>query len=123
MRPGHSNWFLDLTLAGPLPRWSLLDPLMAWWHYGRLRYLPGALRRRGERERPAIVVANLQMHSVVPFVVAARRYGLPLVGHIASWDHTVGKGIVAPSARRYAALELDGSARPSSQATVPQNAD
>src|SRR5262249_61530609 len=21
MRPGHSNWFLDSTLAGPLPRW------------------------------------------------------------------------------------------------------
>jgi CDP-glycerol glycerophosphotransferase (TagB/SpsB family) len=52
-------------------------------------------------ERPAIVLANLQMHSVVPFVVGARRYGLPVVGHIASWDHTVGKGIVAPHIRRY----------------------
>jgi len=101
MRPGHSNWFLDPTLAGPLPRWVRLDPLMTRWHYGRLRYVPRALRERLRRERPAIVLANLQMHSVVPFVVAARRYGLPLIGHIASWDHTVGKGIVAPSARRY----------------------
>jgi CDP-glycerol glycerophosphotransferase (TagB/SpsB family) len=41
------------------------------------------------------------MHSVVPFVVGARRLGLPVVGHIASWDHTVGKGIVAPGLRRY----------------------
>jgi CDP-Glycerol:Poly(glycerophosphate) glycerophosphotransferase len=101
MRPGHSNWFLDPTLAGPLPRWRRLDPLMSRWHYGRLRYLPRGLRERMERERPAIVLANLQMHSVVPFIVGARRYGLPLVGHIASWDHTVGKGIVAPYARRY----------------------
>ena len=101
MRPGHSNWFLDPTLAGPLPRWSRLDPLMAHWHYGRLRYVPRLLRERLRRERPAIVLANLQMHSVVPFVIAARRYGLPLIGHIASWDHTVGKGIVAPYARRY----------------------
>jgi CDP-Glycerol:Poly(glycerophosphate) glycerophosphotransferase len=101
MRPGHSNWFLDPTLAGPLPRWSRLDPLMARWHYGRLRYVPRLLRERLRRERPAIVLANLQMHSVVPFVIAARRYGLPLIGHIASWDHTVGKGIVAPHARRY----------------------
>ena len=101
MRPGHSNWFLDPRLAGPLPLWARLDPLMARWHYGRLRYLPRGLRQRLRHERPAIVLANLQMHSVVPFVVAARRYGLPLIGHIASWDHTVGKGIVAPSARRY----------------------
>jgi hypothetical protein len=101
MRRGHSNWFLDPTLAGPLPRWRWLDRLMSAWHYGRLRYLPYGLRERMERERPAIVLANLQMHSVVPFVVGARRYGLPLVGHIASWDHTVGKGIVAPYARRY----------------------
>jgi hypothetical protein len=101
MRPGHSNWFLDPTLAGPLPRWHRLDAPMGRWHYGRLRYLPPSLRGRVSSERPAIVLANLQMHSVVPFVVAARRYDLPLVGHIASWDHTVGKGIVAPYARRY----------------------
>jgi hypothetical protein len=101
MRPGHSNWFLDPTLAGPLPRWPLLDPVMARWHYGRLRYLPSPLLDRLRRERPAIALSNMQMHSVVPFVVAARRLGLPVVGNIASWDHTVGKGIVAPGLRRY----------------------
>jgi CDP-Glycerol:Poly(glycerophosphate) glycerophosphotransferase len=101
MRPGHSNWFLDPTLAGPLPRWPWLDPLVARWHYGRLRFLPHPLRKRLLDERPAIALANLQMHSVVPFVVSAHRYGLPAVGHIASWDHTVGKGIVAPYMRRY----------------------
>jgi CDP-glycerol glycerophosphotransferase (TagB/SpsB family) len=41
------------------------------------------------------------MHAVVPFIVGGRRLGLPLVGHVASWDHTVGKGIVAPDLRRY----------------------
>jgi CDP-glycerol glycerophosphotransferase (TagB/SpsB family) len=41
------------------------------------------------------------MHSVVPFIVGARRAGIPVVGHIASWDHTVGKGIVPPALRRY----------------------
>jgi hypothetical protein len=101
MRPGHSNWFLDPMLAGPLPQWPFLDPAMARWHYGRLRYLPGALLERLRRERPALAVANIQMHSVVPFIVGARRFGLPVVGNIASWDHTVGKGIVAPGLRRY----------------------
>jgi hypothetical protein len=101
MRPGHSNWFLDPTLAGPLPRWAFLNPAMARWHYGRLRYLPPSFLGRLRRERPTIALSNMQMHSVVPFVVAARRLGLPVVGNIASWDHTVGKGIVAPGLRRY----------------------
>jgi CDP-Glycerol:Poly(glycerophosphate) glycerophosphotransferase len=101
MRPGHPNWFLDPTLAGPLPKWPFLDPVMARWHYGRLRYVPPGLLERLRRERPAIALANMQMHSVVPFIVGARRFGLPVVGNIASWDHTVGKGIVAPHLRRY----------------------
>jgi hypothetical protein len=101
MRPGHQNWFLDPTLAGPLPHWRFLDPALMRWHYGRLRYVPSRLLDRLRRERPAVALANIQMHSVVPFVVGAHRLGLPVVGHIASWDHTVGKGIVAPHLRRY----------------------
>jgi CDP-glycerol glycerophosphotransferase (TagB/SpsB family) len=101
MQPGHSNWFLDPTLAGPLPRWAFLDPVMARWHYGRLRYLAPSLLARLRRERPAVVLANMQMHSVVPFIVGGTRFGLPVIGNIASWDHTVGKGIVAPHLRRY----------------------
>jgi CDP-Glycerol:Poly(glycerophosphate) glycerophosphotransferase len=101
MRPGHQNWFLDPERAGPLPRWRVLDRALTGWHYGRLRHLARPLRERLRRERPAIVLANTQMQSVVPFIVGARRLGLPVVGHIASWDHTVGKGIVAPELRRY----------------------
>jgi CDP-glycerol glycerophosphotransferase (TagB/SpsB family) len=101
MSRGHQNWFLDPELAGPLPRLPFLDPVMTRWHYGRLRYLPHPLLERLRRDRPAIALANTQMHSVVPFIVGARRLSLPIVGHIASWDHTVGKGIVAPNLRRY----------------------
>jgi hypothetical protein len=101
MRRGHQNWFLDPTLAGPLPKWPALDRIMLRWHYGRLRYVPRPVLERVKRERPEVVLANTQMHAVVPFVLAAQRYSLPVVGHIASWDHTVGKGIVAPHLRRY----------------------
>ena len=101
MQPGHQNWFLDPNLAGPLPRWGSLDPALLRWHYGRLRYVPPRLLERIANERPAVALANLQMHAIVPFVVGARRLGLPVVGNIASWDHTVGKGIVAPGLRRY----------------------
>jgi hypothetical protein len=101
MRPGHQNWFLDPSLAGPLPRRLPLDSAMSRWHYGHFRHVPPALLERLRRERPAIFLANIQMHAVVPFVVGGRRVGSPVVGNIASWDHTVGKGIVAPHLRRY----------------------
>jgi hypothetical protein len=101
MQPRHQNWFLDPTLRGPLPRALPADKLMLRWHYGRLRHVEEPLLERLERERPAVLLANIQMHSVVPFIVGARRVGLPVMGHIASWDHTVGKGIVPPGLRVY----------------------
>ncbi len=41
------------------------------------------------------------MQSAVPFLLAGGRLGLPLVGNVASWDHTVGKGVISPSLDRY----------------------
>jgi UDP-N-acetylglucosamine:LPS N-acetylglucosamine transferase len=101
MQPGHRNWFLDPTRVGPLPRWDPLERVMFRWHYSALRYLPSALRAALRRERPAIVLSNVQMQIVVPLLVAGRRLGLPLVGYVASWDHTVGKGVVSPHMTRY----------------------
>jgi UDP-N-acetylglucosamine:LPS N-acetylglucosamine transferase len=101
MKPGHSNWFLDPDRAGPLPESERLDRALTSWHYGRLRSVPPRLRERMRKDRPAVALGNTQMHSVVPFIVCARRGGLPVVGHIASWDHTVGKGIVSPHVDRY----------------------
>jgi hypothetical protein len=101
MQRGHPNWFLDPDRAGPLPQSRTLDRALTKWHYGRLRYVPGPLLDALRRERPAVALANTQMHSVVPFIVGARRARLPVIGHIASWDHTVGKGIVPPGLTRY----------------------
>jgi CDP-Glycerol:Poly(glycerophosphate) glycerophosphotransferase len=101
MQPGHENWFLDPTLRGPVPRWLPADGAMARWHYGRLRWVAPRLLDRLTQESPALFLANIQMHAVAQFIVGALRSRLPVVGHIASWDHTVGKGIVAPGLRRY----------------------
>ena len=49
----------------------------------------------------SLVLSNVQPHIVVPFIVAARRLGLPIVAHVASWDHTVGKGVIAPDCDTY----------------------
>jgi CDP-glycerol glycerophosphotransferase (TagB/SpsB family) len=47
------------------------------------------------------VFSNVQMQVAVPYIVAARRLRLPLVGYVASWDHTVGKGVISPHLDRY----------------------
>ena len=101
MQSGHQNWFLDPDRAGPLPQSEMLDHALTKWHYGRLRHVPKSLLELLRQERPQVAIGNTQMHSIVPFVVAARRIGVPVVGHIASWDHTVGKGIVPPDLQRY----------------------
>jgi hypothetical protein len=96
MTAGHENWMLDSARAGPLPRWDPLERQMASWHFGRTRYVPKNLRERMRRECAALVVSNVQPRVVVPFLVAARRLRIPIAAHVASWDHTVGKGVIAP---------------------------
>ena len=39
--------------------------------------------------------------NAVPFLTAARRLRLPVVAHVASWDHTVGKGVISPHCDLY----------------------
>lgn len=100
-QPGHANWFLDPDRAGPLPRWESLDRTMERWHFSGRRYAPSALVGRMRAECEGLVVTNLQARSSVRFLVAARRLGLPVAGYVASWDHTVGKGVVSPHLTRY----------------------
>jgi CDP-Glycerol:Poly(glycerophosphate) glycerophosphotransferase len=101
MHAGHGNWLLDSARVGPLPRWPAIDRAMRRWHFSPRRHVAPGLRRRLEAERPAIVFSNLQMQAAVPYIVAARRLSLPLVGYVASWDHTVGKGVISPHLDRY----------------------
>ena len=74
---------------------------MLRWHYGRRRWVAGTLLERMRANARRVVFSNLQTHSVVPFLLAARRLGLPQVGYVASWDHTVGKGVISPHVDRY----------------------
>ena len=96
MRPGHPNLFLDSSLTGRLPDSEHLDALMRRWLFSRRRYVASALVQKMRSSVSAVVIANVQSLQAVPFLNAARRLGLPVVGYVASWDHTVGKGIVSP---------------------------
>jgi CDP-Glycerol:Poly(glycerophosphate) glycerophosphotransferase len=101
MHSGHGNWLLDSGRAGPLPRWRRLERGMTRWHFSPRRHVSHALVERLRADRPAVVFSNLQMQAAVPYIVAARRLGLTLVGYVASWDHTVGKGVISPHLDRY----------------------
>ena len=101
MHAGHPNWMLDSDRDGPLPRWRFLERGMQRWHFSPQRHVPGRLRETMEREASALVLSNVQPHAAVPFLVAARRLGLPVVAHVASWDHTVGKGVISPHCDLY----------------------
>ena len=96
MQPGHPNWMLDSDRDGPLPHWRALERAMQRWHFSAHRHVPRRLLETMERECSALVLSNVQPHAAVPFLVAARRLGLPVVAHVASWDHTVGKGVISP---------------------------
>jgi UDP-N-acetylglucosamine:LPS N-acetylglucosamine transferase len=101
MAPGHANWMLDSARAGRLPRWSWLERAMGRWHFSARRHVSRALLARMRAECGALVLSNVQPHIAVPFLVAARRLRLPVVAHVASWDHTVGKGVITPFAESY----------------------
>jgi CDP-Glycerol:Poly(glycerophosphate) glycerophosphotransferase len=98
---GHSNTFLDPERAGLLPNWETLDRGLARWHFSARRYTSSALVERMRSECDGLIVTNLQQRRSVPFLIAARRLGVPVAGYVASWDHTVGKGIVSPHLDRY----------------------
>jgi len=101
MQRGHKNYGLDLARVGPLPRRRAVDERMLRWHYSPRRWVSSTLVERMHAECAALVVSNVQTHPVVPFLLAARRLALPVVGYVASWDHTVGKGVISPHLARY----------------------
>jgi hypothetical protein len=107
MRPGHPNLFLDSSRTGRLPRWEALDRALRRWLFSARRYVPRALVSSMRESCSCVVVANVQSANAVPFLAAARRLGLPTVGYVASWDHTVGKGLVSPHVTRYV-VQNDG---------------
>ena len=101
MQPGHANWMLDSSRKGWLPRSSTLERWMERWFFSERRHVPRRLFERLERDCSALVLANVQPLSVVPYLAAARRLDLPVVAYVASWDHTVGKGVISSHCAQY----------------------
>ena len=93
---GHPIAFLDIDRAGHLPRWEVVDRALGRWLFSPHRYAPKPLLDEMRATCDGLVVTNLQAHVSMPYLVAARKLDVPVVGYVASWDHTVGKGVVSP---------------------------
>jgi hypothetical protein len=101
MQPGHPNWMLDSSRGGRLPRSAAVERGMQRWFFSARRHVPRRLLETMRSECVALVVANVQPQSVMPYLAAARRLERPVVAYVASWDHTVGKGVISPYCDRY----------------------
>ncbi len=101
MQPGHPNWMLDPNRDSHLPHRPSVDRAMEWWFFSPRRHVPRRLLEGVRRDCSGLVLSNVQPASAVPFLTAARRLSLPVVGHVASWDHTVGKGVISPHCDLY----------------------
>ena len=74
---------------------------MERWFFSPRRHVPQRLLETMRRDCSGLVLSNVQPASAVPFLAAARRLRLPVVAHVASWDHTVGKGVISPHCDLY----------------------
>jgi CDP-Glycerol:Poly(glycerophosphate) glycerophosphotransferase len=101
MRPNHPNIFLDSSRTGRLPESEALDRLVGTWLFSPRRHTSKTLLGRMRDDCSGLVVANVQSLQAVAYLNAARRLRLATVGYVASWDHTVGKGVVSPHVDRY----------------------
>ena len=83
----------------PAPVRPRVEQAMRRWHFSpRRRRAPcGVAWRRAARPRP------LEPPDAIrdAFIVLGRRLGLTAVGYVASWDHTVGKGVIWNGLERY----------------------
>jgi CDP-glycerol glycerophosphotransferase (TagB/SpsB family) len=101
MQPGHPNWMLDTNRDSRLPHRPSVDRAMERWFFGPRRHVPRRLLEAMRRDCSGLVLSNVQPASAVPLLTAARRLRLPVVAHVASWDHTVGKGVISPHCALY----------------------
>jgi hypothetical protein len=101
MQPGHPNWMLDSSREGWLPHSGVVERGMQRWFFSPRRHVPRRLLDAMRDGCAALVVANVQPRSVLPYLAAARRLARPVVAYVASWDHTVGKGVISPHCDRY----------------------
>ena len=97
----HQNPFLNLSLAFPFPKSRRLFYFMYHWYFNSKRFISPPIIEYLEQNISYVIPTNLQFFSVQKYLFAADRLSIPIIGHIGSWDHPVGKGVVFPRCKKY----------------------
>ncbi len=100
-RKKHSNSFLNLSLAFPFPRSTAIFTLLKKWFFSRHRFVPENICRTLDSKTSLIIASNLQTVSLQGYLNGAFQSDIPIIGHIGSWDHPVGKGVIFPYCEKY----------------------
>lgn len=88
--------YCEPALGRPCPRSRALLRLLYALYYGTW-YSEPWVEERFDRFRPQLlVVCHLQNQAIRPYVSAARRRGLPILGLVGSWDQPTTKGPLCP---------------------------
>ena len=97
MQPGHPNWMLDTDRDGPLPHWRAVERAMERWFFSPRRHVPSPpARRRCGATAPASCSRTSSPRARCRSSPRRGGCGCRWSAHVASWDHTVGKGVISP---------------------------
>jgi hypothetical protein len=100
-RNGHKNPFLDPLKARPCPESEMLFRWIYQWYFSKYRFLNPVILEFLRDHASYIIFNNVQFPGVQPYLLAAHRLEIPVIGYIGSWDHPVGKGVISPRCTRY----------------------
>lgn len=95
-REAQAGNFVEPALGRPWPRSQALFRLLYGLYYASWYSEPG-VEAFFDRFRPHLLALHhVQFASIRPYVAAARRRGLPMLGIVASWDQPTTKGPLCP---------------------------
>ena len=102
IKKGQTNYYWNYSKIGPLPDWDIAYNAMRRWYFSKYRFINPAITRFLKDEMVGgVVYSNPQMPVSHAITKAAEKLSIPVIGHIASWDHPVGKGIIYRGYSKY----------------------
>ncbi|VAX23731.1 hypothetical protein MNBD_NITROSPINAE02-1774 [hydrothermal vent metagenome] len=97
----NSNPFFNLSLGWPFPGSKKIFDWIYKWNFSENRFVDPAISAYLGKDYSTMIISNLQLPIAQNYAHVAHSLGIQLIGHIASWDHPVGKGVVYPYCAKY----------------------
>lgn len=83
------------------PKSKKIYNLLYRLNYSSVWLDPEVVRFLKKNSFDLMVISHLQNHYITPYIIAARKLGIPILGIIHSWDQPTSKGCLPPGITRY----------------------